>query len=85
MLERRSETEMSIAPDIVELIQNEMILGGYSSEEAVLRDALWALADRRSVLDDIRQGIEDMNSGRGRSLQDVDADVRREFSIPHRT
>jgi hypothetical protein len=82
MLARRRETNMTIAPDIAELIQNEMVLGGYSSEEAVLRDALGALADRRSVLDDIRQGIEDMNSGRGRPLQEVDADIRREFSIP---
>jgi hypothetical protein len=59
-----------------------MVLGGYSSEEDVLRDALSALADRRSILDDLRQGIADMEAGHGRSLQDVDEEMRRKFNIP---
>ena len=47
-----------------------------------MRDALRALAEERDVLDDIRQGLEDLEAGRGRPLEDVDADLRKKYDIP---
>ena len=70
--------------DLANLVSHEMSVGGYVSEEDVLRDALAALAERRSVLDDIRAGIADMETGRGRPLTDVDTDMRRKYNIPLR-
>ena len=48
----------------------------------MLRDALRALAEEQSVLGDIRQGLEDLEAGRGRPLEDVDADLRKKHNIP---
>ena len=39
------------------------------------------LGNEKRVLDGIRQGIEDMHSGRGRPGDEVFAEIRREFNI----
>jgi Arc/MetJ-type ribon-helix-helix transcriptional regulator len=69
-------------PEIDELVRQQMAVGGYSSEDDLLQDALSALAERRQVHDDIRIGIQDMEAGRGRPLEDVDADLRKKHNIP---
>lgn len=45
----------------------EMIAGDYSSEEAMLAEALDALVDRRRALRGIACGLADVKSGRMRS------------------
>jgi len=59
-----------------------MVAGGYGSEDELLRDALRALAERREVLTDIQVGIKELEAGRGRPLEEVDADLRTKYSIP---
>jgi Arc/MetJ-type ribon-helix-helix transcriptional regulator len=68
--------------DVSELLQTQMALGGYSSEDDVLRDALLALAQRQEVLGDIRTGLSELDAGGGRSLDEVDADLRQRYGIP---
>jgi hypothetical protein len=48
----------------------------------VLRDALRALAEEQNVRDDICRGLEDLQAGRGRPLEDIDADLRKKHNIP---
>jgi Arc/MetJ-type ribon-helix-helix transcriptional regulator len=68
-------------PDVDQLIRREMTFAGFASEDEVLRDALWALAERREVYANIEQGIQDLEAGRGRSLDEIDADIRRKYGI----
>ena len=43
---------------------------------------LRALAEEQATLDDIRQGLKDLDAGRGRPLEGVDADLRKKHNIP---
>ena len=71
-----------LPPDLDQQVKHYLASGQYQSEEDVLRDALRALADERTVLDDVRQGLADIDAGRGRSLEDIDADLRKRYNIP---
>ena len=71
-----------LPPDLEEQVKHYLASGQYRTEEDVLRDALRALAEEQDALDDIRQGLEDLDAGRGRSLEDVDADLRKKYNIP---
>jgi Arc/MetJ-type ribon-helix-helix transcriptional regulator len=70
-------------PELDQLVKQQMAAGGYASEDELLRDALLALAERRGVFADVRAGIEDMEAGRGRPLEEVDARLRQKYDIPH--
>lgn len=72
-----------LPPDLSQLIEHYVATGQYETEEDVLRDALRALAEERGVLDDIRQGLDDLDAGLGRPLEAVDEDLRKKYSIPH--
>jgi putative addiction module CopG family antidote len=71
-----------LPPDLDQQVKHYLETGQYGTEEDVLRDALRALAEEQSALDDIRQGLEDLEAGRGRPLEDVDADLRKKYNIP---
>ena len=71
-----------LPPDLDQQVKHYLSSGQYQTEEDVLRDALRALADEQAVLDDIRQGMEDLAAGRGRPLEAVDADIRKKHNIP---
>ena len=71
-----------LPPDLDRQVKHYLASGQYQSEEDVLRDALRALAEEQTVLDDIRQGLEDLDAWRGRSLEDIDADIRKKYDIP---
>ena len=71
-----------LPPDLDQQVKHYLACGQYETEEDVLRDALRALADEQGVLGDIRQGMEDLEGGRGRSLDAVDADIRKKHNIP---
>ena len=72
-------------PEVEHLVKQQMMLGGYVSEDELLREALLALADRREVLDDIRVGIEEMEAERGRTLEAVDDELRKKYDIPRKS
>lgn len=72
-------------PDLQSLLQKHLTLGNYATEEDVLRDALRALDDHQTVLQDIRTGLADMETGRGRSLDEIDVDLRAKHNIPRTT
>ena len=67
---------LSLPPELNQWIQQKIESGVYSSEEAVLRAALSALDDREETVEAIREGYEDYQAGRFRSLEDADRDFR---------
>ncbi len=70
----------SFPADVAALVHAQMATGDYRSEDDVIRHALQALADRRDDLAAIRSGIDDMEAGRTRPLEDV----AREIQTRHR-
>lgn len=70
-----------LPPDLDQQVKQYIASGHYQTVEDVLRDALRALAEEQSVRDDIRQGLEDLDAGRGRSLDELDADLRKKHKI----
>ncbi len=63
-------------PDVEKLVHEQMKKGHYSSEDDVLRDALKRLARDQNDVAAIQAGIEDMEAGRFRSLEQFDTEFR---------
>lgn len=67
-----------------------MAVGNYGSEDDVLRDALRALYEQRravleedrTVVEGIRRGLADMQAGRSRPFEELDAEFRAKRNIP---
>ena len=71
----------NLPPDVRDQIRQQIATGQYGSEDDVLRAALQALSLRHDELAAIQAGIDDMNAGRLRPFEDVDADIRRQFGF----
>lgn len=67
----------SFSEDLRTLIDQQLATGRYTSEEDVLREALFALRERDEDLVALREGIADMEAGRVRPLKDVFDDLER--------
>ena len=68
-------------PDLDEQIKQRMATGQYSSEDDVLRDALRALRWQDAEVEAIREGIEEMESGRVTPLREFDREFRKRKQI----
>jgi Arc/MetJ-type ribon-helix-helix transcriptional regulator len=82
---RRNSMVLSVSPDTLHKIEEQMTLGHYSSADDLLADALAALAERREDVEAIRAGIEDVEAGRFRPLTEIDAEIRAKHSFNPRT
>lgn len=69
-------------PDVKRLVEEQLSTGQYNSEDDVLRNALQALKFRSVEVAAIAEGIADMEAGRFRSLDDVDAELSRKLGLP---
>ena len=54
-------TSLPLSTKLRKLIAKEMAAGRYRSSEALILDALDALADRRSALEGIARGLDDIS------------------------
>jgi Arc/MetJ-type ribon-helix-helix transcriptional regulator len=68
---------VDLASDIWNEIQRQISVGGYSSHEDVLREALAALRFRDQEVLAIQEGIDDMEAGRVTPLAEFDREFRR--------
>lgn len=66
----------TLPPDIDALIKARMSVGDYDTEAELLRDALSALDAQNADVAAIQAGIDDMEAGRMRPLDDVASDIR---------
>jgi len=74
--------EYQLPPDLDQLVSNYLASGLYGSTEDVLREALAALARQRDEVAAITEGIEDMEAGRYRPLDEVDLEIRAAHGFP---
>jgi len=70
-----------LPPDVTHLVNEQLATGQFGSTDEVLREALKALK-RNAEIAAIAEGIADMEAGRYRSLDDVDADLCRKHNFP---
>ena len=68
-------------PDVDKLLKERMHEGQYASEDDVLRDALKALARESADFAAIQAGINDMEAGRFKPLEEFDAEFRSKNGI----
>jgi Arc/MetJ-type ribon-helix-helix transcriptional regulator len=68
-------------PELDRLIQEELATGEYASADDVLLAALQALRERDEAVAGIQAGLADLDSGRVRPLDSVDAELRRKYDI----
>jgi predicted transcriptional regulator len=71
---------VNLPSDIAASLQEFLDFEGYTNEVDVIRDALPALK-RELDLAGIREGIADMEAGRYRTWEEVDAEIRQKFGF----
>lgn len=69
----------TLSPEVEQLVQQAMMLGGNASANDVLRDALLSWIDRQESLAAIQRGLDDITAGRTVPFEQFD----REFRIRH--
>jgi len=69
-------------PDLERLVREELATGVYASEDEVLMEAMQALHERDEAIAGIQEGLADLESGRVRPLNAVDAELRTKHAIP---
>jgi Arc/MetJ-type ribon-helix-helix transcriptional regulator len=75
--------------DLAKLIEEQMAVGDYRSQDDLLRDALKTLQEHRQMIvyDDpetlagIGRGLEEMKQGLGRPFEEFDAELRAKHAI----
>lgn len=70
-----------IPPDVEDRV-TALLADGYATVDDVLRDALRALEYRREEIAAVQEGIEDMEAGRYRPVEEVDAEIRQKHNFP---
>jgi predicted transcriptional regulator len=68
-------TSLPLSAKLQKLIARELEAGGYRSSEAMIVQALHALADRRQALEGIARGLADVKAGRVRSWKESKRDL----------
>ena len=73
--------------DLEQFVKAKVKSGRFTSSDDAITEGLRLLrrrveAEEARVLEGIRQGLDDMQAGRGRPADEVFADIRREFDLP---
>jgi antitoxin ParD1/3/4 len=71
---------LQLTPELASTVEGFLASGRYKSEEEVLKEALSALDYRQNVAA-IAEGIADMEAGRYRPFEEVDAEIRKKFGF----
>jgi Arc/MetJ-type ribon-helix-helix transcriptional regulator len=66
-------------PAIQHLIEQNMALGSYASEDEVLQAALHVLSDYNATIVEIREGMAEYDQGHGEPLAKAMADIRQQL------
>lgn len=71
---------LQVSADIEASVRAFVASGQYGNEEEVLRNALAALEHQKNVAM-INEGIADLEAGRYRPFEEIDAEIRKRFGF----
>jgi putative addiction module CopG family antidote len=77
--------QISLTPELDQLVQQRIATGAYRSQEEVLQAALLALEAEEQTLAAIMEGHADYEQGRYRPVEEADASFRELNGLPRRT
>ncbi len=66
-------------PEIRTLVDQNMALGVYASEEHLLQAALGVLSEYHATIGDIRHGMNEYEEGKGELLSEAFAGIRQQI------
>jgi predicted transcriptional regulator len=75
---------LQLPPDIDSSVKAFLVDRRFADETEVLREALAALKRETAEVAAIQLGVDDMEAGRYRPLEEIDAEIRREFGFKER-
>ena len=74
--------QIELPPEFEPFVEQEFATGRYASRQDVVVQALrWLREERRAAVSGIKQGFDDVASGRTQPVADAFADIRREFDV----
>ena len=73
-----------IPVDIESSLRAFVATGRFANEDEVLREALAALKRESDEVAAIQLGVDDMEAGRYRPFDEIDAEIRKEFGFKER-
>jgi putative addiction module CopG family antidote len=73
---------IDLSSDLVNEIQRQVATGVFATPDEVVREALAALRDREVEVLAIQEGIDDMEAGRTRPIDEFDRDFRQRNGLP---
>lgn len=75
-----SPTE-ALSPETERLVRSELACGQFPTRDALIREGVRLVSERREFEQAVSEGLADADAGRTRPLRDVDADLRRKHGI----
>lgn len=75
--------QFELPPEFEPFIEQEFATGRYANREDVLVQALrWLREERQGAVSGIKQGLDDVATGRTQPVAEAFADIRKEFGVP---
>jgi Arc/MetJ-type ribon-helix-helix transcriptional regulator len=70
-----------LPPDLYAAVQSHVASGQFATEDDVVRSALAALNRHTAEVRAIQEGLDDMEAGRFRPLEQADAELREKYGF----
>lgn len=75
--------QIELPPELLPFVEEEYATGRYSTREAVVVQAIrWFREQRQEAVAAIKQGLDDVATGRTQPLTEAFAEIRKEFGVP---
>jgi predicted transcriptional regulator len=75
--------QIELPPDLEPFVEQEFSTGRYATREEVVVQALcWLREERQAAVSGIKQGLEDVATGRTQPVAEAFAEIRKEFGVP---
>lgn len=74
-------TYETIPTDVASRIDSYLAAGTFTTRDQVLREAMAALDAKQQFAAELQEAFDDIEAGRGSSIEDVERDLREEFDF----
>ena len=75
--------QIELPPDLEPFVEQEFSTGRYATREEVVVQALcWLREERQAAVSGIKQGLDDVATGRTQPVAEAFAEIRKECGVP---